>query len=154
MLPPASKNVATGGPDGSKGKRSVGGSSCTPPRPGAKAELAPLFELAPRPGPVPRGGPLSARIHEPDRSGLPSARRGGGASMPTSPWAARGRGGSGTLPHCAAAETVKTPTKTRPVQSARVIGDSRVAKGPVHMVTRARGYPPGPAPDRRAIVCV
>src|SRR5262252_10184702 len=37
MLPPASKKVATGGPLGSYGKRSVCGSSVTPPRPQANA---------------------------------------------------------------------------------------------------------------------
>src|SRR4030095_1616469 len=39
MLPPASKNVATGGPFGSNGKPSVGGSSWMPPLPAPNAAL-------------------------------------------------------------------------------------------------------------------
>src|SRR6185436_11422892 len=51
ILPPASKNVATGGPFGSYGIGAVGGSSCTPPRPPANA----AFVSPPRPAP-PSGG--------------------------------------------------------------------------------------------------
>src|SRR5262245_2768998 len=117
MLPPASKNVATGGPFGSNGNGAVAGSRVTPPRAGAPPPVAfcaplappvlaaaappvfaaaapPVFAAAappfrpprppwaaspPRP-PRPRCGALLARIHTPDKSGLPSAVRGVGAS--------------------------------------------------------------------------
>src|SRR5580765_3305871 len=135
MLPPASKNVATGGPLGSYGKRSVCGSSVTPPRPPANAvpvspprpaappgaaaaglsaagaaaappPPAPAAPGAPAPCPRPRprpsfGGPLFARIHRPEKSGLPSGVRGVGASILILPCASRGTVGSGIVGHWA-----------------------------------------------------
>ena len=97
MLPPASKKVATGGPLGSNGKGAVAGSSDTPPRPpcadaftrrrraarvagpATGAAAAPAAPAPPRPRPRP-GAPLLARIQTPEKSILPSAVRGGGAS--------------------------------------------------------------------------
>src|SRR5262249_27842984 len=130
MLPPASKNVATGGPLASYGKRVVCGSSVTPPRPppntalvlppgtsppcrpaapasagGGPSRPAPAGAPPPRPPrPRPRpwlGGPLSARIQMPDKSGLPSGVRGVGASMLILPWASRGTVESGMTGHWA-----------------------------------------------------
>src|SRR5688572_3595029 len=138
MLRPASKNSATGGPFGSYGKAAVVGSSETPPRPappaggpppvGGGSGTAPPAAAAPcaagawppcrpaspcrPPAPPPRGGPLCARIHMPEKSGLPSAVRGAGASYRICPFASRGTAGdSGTFPHCAA--TVTEPAITR-----------------------------------------
>src|SRR5262245_34633579 len=109
MFPPASKNVASGGPVGSNGNGAVLGSSDTPPRPppdptpsvgwppgmpprapgapaaaappapAAPAAAGPPAPAAPRPRPRP-GGALLARIHTPVKSILPSAVRGAGAS--------------------------------------------------------------------------
>jgi hypothetical protein len=45
-----------------------------------------------------------ARIHEPEKSGFPSAVRGVGASISTLPWASRGSPASGYFGHCAAIE--------------------------------------------------
>src|ERR1700704_5814105 len=77
MLPPASKKVATGGAFGSNGNGAVAGPRDTPP-PARRAAppAAPAPPARPRPG-----GPLLARIHIPERSGLPSAVRGVGASQ-------------------------------------------------------------------------
>ena len=60
-----------------------------------------------------RGGPLFARIHMPERSGLslPSSVRGVGASYLMPPFSSRGTFVSGTFPHCAA--TVTEPANTR-----------------------------------------
>src|SRR6516225_978764 len=115
MLPPASKNVATGGPLGSNGNGVVVGSSGIPPRKGALLSAepnpavsprppprAPLPEPRPPPRPPPRGGALFARIHTPEKSGLPSAVRGTGASRRTAPFASRGSVGSAIFGHWAA----------------------------------------------------
>src|SRR4030095_4875056 len=126
MLPPASKNVATGGPFGSNGKLSVGGSSWMPPLPAPNAALvsppapaappappslaaAPPCACAPPPcpppcpcrppRPPPLGGPLLARVQVPEKSGLPSAVRGVGAVMITLPCASRGTPASWYLGH-------------------------------------------------------
>jgi hypothetical protein len=48
-----------------------------------------------------------ARIQTPDKSGLPSAVRGAGASISTLPWASRGTSGAGNFGHCAPIETAE-----------------------------------------------
>src|SRR5688572_2155678 len=123
MLAPASKKVATGGPFGSNGNGAVAGSSETPPRapacgpspvsgpraapPGAAFAPPACPPPAPArpPRPPPRGGPLLARIQTPEKSILPSAVRGGGASARTRPCASRGTDGSTTFGHCAPSDT-------------------------------------------------
>src|SRR5688572_20227128 len=72
MLPPASKNVATGGPDGSYGNGAVAGSSETPPpRPpaGGPPPVASALLLAP-PGIWPAG---SGAAGAPAAGGCPPA---------------------------------------------------------------------------------
>src|SRR6188474_85932 len=79
MLPPASKNVATGGPVGSNGKRSVGGSSCTPPLPPANAAL-----VSPAAAPAPAGAAAAAGAG----AAAPAA---GAPCAPGPPWPCRPR---------------------------------------------------------------
>src|SRR5687767_10609730 len=114
MLAPASKNVATGGPFGSNGNGAVAGSSCTVPArpapPGCGPSPVTGAAPCPRPRPRPPGCALLARIHTPDRSGLPSAVRGAGASARTLPCASRGTDGSTTFGHCAATDTEHATT--------------------------------------------
>src|SRR4029450_4579530 len=63
MLPPASKNVATGGPFGSNGKLSVGGSSWMPPLPAPNVALvSPPATASP---PPPSALPLSTTARSP-----------------------------------------------------------------------------------------
>src|SRR5687767_9056076 len=102
MLAPSSKNVATGGEFGSTG----GGAA---PRPRA-------------PPPSPRN-----RTQLPDRSGLPLAMRGTGASMRTWPLSSRGTPGAGYFGHCAASDTEPASIRVRRPTSVRVILLLRVA---------------------------
>ena len=55
----------------------------------------------------PGGGPLRVRIQSPERSGVPAAVFGGGASSTTLPSASRGSLGSVTGAHCAEAPAVQ-----------------------------------------------
>src|SRR5215472_2524051 len=110
MFPPASKNVATGGPFGSNGNGAVAGSRVVPPRPPPGAPPAGALPL-PFPSPRPAGGALFARIHIPEKSGLPSAVRGTGASARTPPLESRGTLGSVIFGHCAATGRGARPPK-------------------------------------------
>ena len=81
-----------------------------PPRAPGRAPAPPRASAPPRPRP---GGPLLARIHIPERSGLPSAVRGAGASQFTFPCASRGTLADGYFGHCAATDTEHAATTTQ-----------------------------------------
>ena len=96
MLPPASKNVATGGPFGSNGKRSVCGSSVTPPRPPPNA--APVSPPATAPRPAPAAGAAGAA----GAAAARAASRGGRAAASAAPASAASlvrRSAVGAHPH-------------------------------------------------------
>ena len=78
------------------------GAACPPGAACARAPPPPWPCRPPRP--PPRGGPLFARCQTPEKSGLPSAVRGVGASMRTVPFASRGTLGSGCFGHWALTE--------------------------------------------------
>ena len=183
MFPPASKNVATGGPLGSNGNPSVGGSSCTPPLPPpnaalvspppARAPAAPsrpwrlsakalrlaAWPLPPRPWapppspwrpprPLPRGGPLLARCHKPEKSGLPSAVRGVGAVMITLPCASRGTPAPGNFGHCAPTETEQAAMMARaPMMPESAVFTLKLS--PDHTAIRRRGNSNRSCPTRQ-----
>src|SRR5688572_27835611 len=119
MFCPASKKAAIGGPIGSNGTGSCCGSSDTPPPPPGPPPppapppppppaAPPAAPPPPPPAPPPlRGGPLFVRIQSPEKSGVPAAVFGAGASIRTLPAASRGSLGSITGSHCAAAPTVQ-----------------------------------------------
>src|SRR3954464_11634288 len=83
MLPPASKKVATEGPLASYGKRGVGGSSWTPPRPPANGALL----LAPAGPGASGGGPPAGGA--PGGGGPPGGGPPGRAPRPPPPWPCR-----------------------------------------------------------------
>src|SRR5688572_27943690 len=112
MFWPASKKAAIGGPFGSNGTGACAVSSDTPPPPppGPQPPAPPPPGPPPPPPPPPppfRGGPLFVRIQSPERSGVPAAVFGGGASIRTLPSASRGSLGSVTGAHCAEAPAVQ-----------------------------------------------
>jgi hypothetical protein len=88
--------------------------------PGAGAAALPALAPPWRPA---RGGPLFARIHIPDRSGLPSALRGVGASITILPCASRGTPGVGNFGHCAL--TVINQSSTNTTVAGNLMGKTR-----------------------------
>src|SRR5471032_3227700 len=72
MLPPASKNVATGGPFGSYGNGGVAASSETPPRPGWNAAGPVLPSPRPAAGGAPAGGAPAGGAPAPGAPGAPA----------------------------------------------------------------------------------
>src|SRR5262245_15838328 len=98
MFVPRSPNVATGGVPGGGG----GGGVAFAPRP------------LPRPSPC-------ARVHSPDKSGLPSAVRGTDASMLTCPFGSFGTAGFARFSHCAPAPGARIASTAKPVNSLRPV---------------------------------
>ena len=99
MLPPASKNVATGGPFGSNGKRSVCGSSVTPPRPPPKAAPVSPPRGAPRPAAAAGAAWRRWRSRSRRRSAPRRPRRRRAGAAPASAASSFGRTAVGAHPH-------------------------------------------------------
>jgi hypothetical protein len=91
-----------------------------------------------------------ARIHIPERSGLPSAVRGVGASQFTFPCASRGTLADGYFGHCAATDTEHAATTTQTTLDTAAFMISRPSNEHVrldwnlHLSARASQRPPAP----------
>src|SRR5215831_8244230 len=94
ILVPRSPNVAMGGVPGGGGRGGV------------------VFAPRPRPRPSP-----CARVQRPDKSGLPSAVLGAGASMFTWPLGRCGTAGLGRFSHCARAAGARIMNATSAVKA-------------------------------------